>query len=348
MPNFYINDKPVHSQFKDWEKSSKFNSKARIVDETGKKVNSSYTGRCYLLFDKRKRDFSPTERVVKFLLGSMALFASLGFAWRSKSVRQLFKNKESVRFGVEIKLNARQMDILHQICLHLSQSKLKHPCIAVNHQNKRKKEDCNEAVQLLFKYKLIPARSYFKENSDRLFTLKEAYYDPDPVIFCHQFKASMPSYLIKLEGFDITKIIKDILNHPNYYDYRFSFPSEIIFRQFVQDIAIAILVTTFPGKKVREVIAECVKLHPHLDQKALLNTFDICKQNTHQLLSKQSSSSILDTRLLYWLVGCQPAYSPEEEAAFSSIQTLRKALFLPIQSTQTSQTLKSNQRAIKS
>ena len=91
---------PVIRPVEDWVVSTKFNSKNRVVDESGSRVDSHYDGRRYLLFAKLERTLTQEERVRRTCIGVALVICSLGLALFSKSVRGLFtKTKQTARYG---------------------------------------------------------------------------------------------------------------------------------------------------------------------------------------------------------------------------------------------------------
>lgn len=85
-----------------WKEALKFDAKGDIVDQVGKKVDSSmYMGRCYQLISKKERPLSNFERFVRRILGLAVIIFSLGTARKSKKVNDLFtKKKLTQKFGV--------------------------------------------------------------------------------------------------------------------------------------------------------------------------------------------------------------------------------------------------------
>ena len=102
MPGFEIINSPREiSLSNQWVLSPKFDSRNRIVDEKGEVVSSDYRGHRYKLIEKRERTFSFPERIGRGFLGTLAVVCTIGFAYfLLKSVQNLFKPKETVRFAV--------------------------------------------------------------------------------------------------------------------------------------------------------------------------------------------------------------------------------------------------------
>ncbi len=101
MPNFRIvndaNQIPLDCR---WSDAPKFNSKNRIVSESGAEIDIVSHSNRYKIIAKKERLFSRIERIGRALLGILAIGSSLGFALLAKRVRQLFtKGKCSARFA---------------------------------------------------------------------------------------------------------------------------------------------------------------------------------------------------------------------------------------------------------
>ncbi len=86
-----INDVNDIKLSNDWTHSLNFKSKDRIV---------KYKGHSFRLADKKERDFPCLERTRRIFLGIFLSAATLFLALISKSVRRLFKDKETIHYAV--------------------------------------------------------------------------------------------------------------------------------------------------------------------------------------------------------------------------------------------------------
>ena len=101
MPRFSVINDPSEIRLGDqWVLAAKFKSKDRIVDVKGKAVGSDYRGRQYQIIEKREHVFSTSECFLRRVIGIVIVICTFFFALLSKSVRNLFKPKENIRFGV--------------------------------------------------------------------------------------------------------------------------------------------------------------------------------------------------------------------------------------------------------
>jgi hypothetical protein len=83
-----------------WKLPTNFKSKGKFVDDHGRHISTSYTGKRYVLIEKREMNIPLLTKVTRIFLGSLAVIATLGIALCSKSIRDLFtKKKFSIHFG---------------------------------------------------------------------------------------------------------------------------------------------------------------------------------------------------------------------------------------------------------
>lgn len=98
-----------------WADSSKFNSKDRIVTDSGQRVTVNYGGHQYRIIAKHERYFTCTERLLRCfrgILDSVLLLTSLFSTNRTfylKRVKSfLIKQKKIIRFAVKINQDEEQ------------------------------------------------------------------------------------------------------------------------------------------------------------------------------------------------------------------------------------------------
>lgn len=86
----------------DWVDAIKFNNKGNIADETGKPLQTNYSGRQYQLIAKKQRHFNGIELACRIALGAFLTIFSFTYAYRYNFIKNLFKAKENIRFGILI------------------------------------------------------------------------------------------------------------------------------------------------------------------------------------------------------------------------------------------------------
>lgn len=93
-----------------WTSSVKFDSKNRIVDETGRQVDATHQGRKYYIIEKRERAFSGLERFGRGLLAVVATVCTLFSGAFSKLILNLYtKPKATIRYAIPISTEQAQL-----------------------------------------------------------------------------------------------------------------------------------------------------------------------------------------------------------------------------------------------
>jgi len=112
MPSFKVVDDVSNIKLSSsWTGPEKFNSKYRIVGESGKPITASYKGNQYRLILKKERDFTTAERIGRGFLGVVAAVFTLGIVVIfSKRVRKLFtQEKAKIRFAEVVYISSHKL-----------------------------------------------------------------------------------------------------------------------------------------------------------------------------------------------------------------------------------------------
>ncbi len=107
MPKFQIIDNNNYINLPD---SIKFNSKDKIVNRNGSYHQENDLTDMYRLISKKELKLEYKKRIINGFIGVLIVVCSFGIAFFFKFIKNLFKVKENIRFGVKYTIDEKELN----------------------------------------------------------------------------------------------------------------------------------------------------------------------------------------------------------------------------------------------